>query len=115
MREQSDKIIAAVRATSHGPAGLRAARPQSLWRTCWRRFCRHRLALSGVTVLLVLTLGTLVGPLWDHPHINDIGFAASLPRPSLTPPLGAEDLGQGLFARIRPGGRGSLGGGLVGM
>ena len=88
MREQSDKIIAAVRAPSHGPAVLRAARPQSLWRTCWRRFCRHRLALAGMTVLLVLTLGTLVGPLMYHRHINDIDFAVSLQGPSLTPPWG---------------------------
>src|SRR6266568_2597619 len=88
MREQSDKIIAAVRAPSHGPAVLRAARPQSLWRTCWRRFCRHRLALAGMTILLVLTLGTLVGPLMYHRHINDIDFAVSLQGPSLTPPWG---------------------------
>ena len=115
MREQSDKIISAVRATSHGPAVLTAARPQSLWRTCWRRFCRHRLALSGMTVLLVLTLGTLVGPLMYHRHINDIDFAVSLQGPSLAHPLGTDDLGQDLLARILYGGRVSMAVGLMAM
>ena len=35
----------------------KVARPQSLWRNVWRRFCRHRLALLGLLVLLALTVG----------------------------------------------------------
>jgi len=88
MREQSDKAMTAVTVTPYGAIGLAAARPQSLWRTFWHRFCRHRLALLGMTVLMVLTLGTLLGPLVYHHRINDIDFAVSLQGPSLAHPLG---------------------------
>src|SRR5712691_7108283 len=77
MRAQSDKAMTAVRATP-GATGLTAASPQSLWRDFWRRFCRHRLALVGMAVLMVLTLSTLLGPLVYHHRINDIDFAVFL-------------------------------------
>ncbi len=38
-----------------------AARP-SLWREATRRFRRHRLAMVGFTVLLVMVAGVLAGP-----------------------------------------------------
>ena len=48
--------------TEISPAGARA-RPTlpsyGLWYAVWRRFLQHRLALGGMMVLLVLTLGTL--------------------------------------------------------
>jgi peptide/nickel transport system permease protein len=115
MREQSDKAMAAVRAAPPSPAALTTARPQSLWWNYWYRFRRHRLALIGMTVLLGLTLGTLLGPLVYHHRINDIDFAVSLQGPSLAHPLGTDDLGQDLLARILYGGRVSMAVGLVSM
>ena len=112
MREQSET---AVKAAPSGATGLAAARPQSLWRTFWHRFCRHRLALLGMTVLMVLTLSTLLGPLVYHHRINDIDFAVSLQGPSLAHPLGTDDLGQDLLARILYGGRVSMAVGLVAL
>jgi peptide/nickel transport system permease protein len=94
---------------------LTTARSQSLWRNFWRRFCRHRLALGGLTVLIALTLGTLLGPLVYHHRINDIDFAVSLQGPSLAHPLGTDDLGQDLLARVLYGGRVSLAVGLTSM
>src|SRR4029450_5712050 len=115
MREQSDKAMTAVTGAPSGAIGLAAARPQSLWRSFWRRFCRHRLALLGMTVLIVLTLSTLLGPLVYQHRINDIDFAVSLQGPSLAHPLGTDDLGQDLLARILYGGRVSIAVGLVAM
>src|SRR5215475_12023358 len=115
MREQSDKAMTAVQAAPYGATGRAAARPQSLWRNFWRRFYRHRLALVGMTVLLVLTLSTLLGPLVYHHRINDIDFAVALQGPSLAHPLGTDDLGQDLLARILYGGRVSMAVGLVAM
>src|SRR6516165_2423637 len=115
MREQSDKTMSAVRAAPSGVTRLAAVRSQSLWRNFWRRFCRHRLALVGMTALLVLTLSTLLGPLVYHQRINDIDFAVSLQGPSLAHPLGTDDLGQDLLARILYGGRVSMAVGLVAM
>jgi len=115
MREQSDRAMTAVRAASSGAAGLAAVRPQSLWRNFWRRFCRHRLAFLGLTALVVVTLSTLLGPLVYHQRINDIDFAVALQGPSLAHPLGTDDLGQDLLARILYGGRVSMAVGLVAM
>src|SRR5207249_8261809 len=115
MREQSDKAMTAVSAAPSGATGLAAASPQSLWRHFWRRFCRHRLALLGMAILMVLTLSTLLGPLVYHQRINDIDFAVSLQVPSLAHPLGTDDLGQDLLARMIYGGRISLAVGIAAM
>src|SRR5437879_13405386 len=104
MRAQSDKTMTAVRAASYGVTGLAATRPQSLWRNFWRRFCRHRLALVGMTILTVLTLSTLLGPVVYHHRINDIEFAVSLQGTSLAHPLVKVELGQAMIARIFYGG-----------
>ena len=71
----------------------------------WRRFRRHVLAVSGAIVLLILVLGVLVGPYLWPVAINDIDFAAKLQGPSLAHPLGTDDLGQDLLARMMYGGR----------
>jgi peptide/nickel transport system permease protein len=81
----------------------------------WRRFRRHVLAVIGAAVLLILVLGVLVGPLVWPVAINDIDFAAKLEGPSLAHPLGTDDLGQDLLARMMYGGRISLAVGFAAM
>ena len=81
----------------------------------WRRFRRHVLAVSGAIVLLILVLGVLVGPYLWPVAINDIDFAAKLQGPSLAHPLGTDDLGQDLLARMMYGGRISLAVGFAAM
>jgi len=66
-------------------------------------------------VLLVLTLGTLFGPMVYQRKINDIDFTASLQGPGLAHPLGTDDMGQDLLARILYGGRVSIAVGLTSM
>lgn len=115
MREQSAKVLHEAVAAPQGPTIWAAATPHSPWREVWQRFCRHRLALVGMTVLIVLMLSTLLGP-WVYPRrINDIDFAVSLQGPSLAHPLGTDDLGQDLLARILYGGRVSMAVGLAAM
>ena len=115
MREPSAKVMHEVVTASQDPSVLAAARPHSLWREVWRRFGRHRLAFVGMHVLIVLLLATLIGP-WVYPRrINDIDFAVSLQGPSLAHPLGTDDLGQDLLARILYGGRVSMAVGLTAM
>jgi peptide/nickel transport system permease protein len=89
------------------------ATPKSLWYTVWQRFRRHRLALFGMIVLIALTLSTLLGPLVYQKAIDDIDFSATLEGPSLAHPLGTDDLGQDLLARILYGGRVSIAVGLT--
>lgn len=92
--------------------GLRG-RPRSLWSDAWRQFRRHRLAMAGTAVIGLLVLLTLVGPLVWRVPIDRIDFAASKAAPSAAHPLGTNDLGQDLLARIIWGGRISLAVGLA--
>jgi peptide/nickel transport system permease protein len=84
-------------------------------RETWRRFRRHRLAVLGLAVLVLMTLAVLLGPLvWPVP-INDIDFTAQLTGPSWVHPLGTDDLGQDVLSRMLYGGRISLAVGLAAM
>ncbi|WP_377845087.1 ABC transporter permease [Bosea sp. UC22_33] len=89
--------------------------PVSPGRETWRRFRRHRLAMASAVVLAMLVLGVIVGP-WLWPvAINDIDFSAQLQGPSWSHPLGTDDLGQDILARMMYGGRISLAVGLAAM
>ena len=81
----------------------------------WRRFSRHRMALISLFVLLTMVLLVIFGPLLWKVAINDIDFTARLKPPSYAHPLGTDDLGQDLLARILYGGRISLAVGLAAM
>ncbi|MCX7931768.1 MAG: ABC transporter permease [Rhodovarius sp.] len=103
-----------VSATASGRAG--AARPRiGPWREAWRRFRKHRLAVVSAAILAVLILAVLIGPfLWRVP-IDEIDFSARLQGPSWAHPLGTDDLGQDLLARILYGGQISLAVGFAAM
>ena len=88
---------------------------QTPWAEAWRRFRRHRLAVAGAVILALLMLLVLFGPLVWQVQINEIDFAARLKGPSWRHPLGTDDLGQDLFARMLYGGRISLAVGLAAM
>jgi peptide/nickel transport system permease protein len=102
-------------ATAVAAPQQRKARSISPALETWRRFRRHVLAVSGAAVLLVMVLGVLVGPYIWPVAINDIDFAAKLQGPSLAHPLGTDDLGQDLLARMMYGGRISLAVGFAAM
>jgi peptide/nickel transport system permease protein len=94
---------------------LDAYPPRTLWSDVWRRYCRHRLAMVGTVVMLLLGIATFVGPIVYPVPIDDIDFAVKLTGPSLAHPFGTDDLGQDLLARILYGGRISMAVGLVAM
>jgi len=81
----------------------------------WRRFRRHRLAVASSVVLTLMILAIAFGPFLWPVAINEIDFSASLQGPSLAHPLGTDDLGQDLLARMIYGGRISLAVGLAAM
>ena len=102
------------------PASVTASpavpRPQvSLAREAWRRFGRHKMALLSLILLLTMVLLVILGPMVWKVAINDIDFTARLKPPSYAHPLGTDDLGQDLLARILYGGRISLAVGLAAM
>jgi peptide/nickel transport system permease protein len=89
--------------------------PISLWAETWRRFRRHRLAIFGATVLALMVTAVVVGPFVYRVPINEIDFKAKLRGPSWAHPLGTDDLGQDVLARMLYGGRISLAVGVAAM
>src|SRR5262245_27997735 len=99
---------AEVEAAGSRPAAVSLARADaplprrrvSLGLEAWRRFRRHRLALVSIGVLAAIILAVTLGPLLWHVPINDIDFTARLQGPSWQHPMGTDDLGQDLLARV---------------
>ena len=97
------------------PASVSASAPSSLGSEAWKRFKRHKLAFAGAVLLLLIIVAVVVGPfLWKLP-INEIDFKAKLQSPSWAHPLGTDDLGQDLLARMLYGGRISVAVGFAAM
>ena len=71
--------------------------------------------MASSVVLLLIVLAIALGPLLWRVPINEIDFAAKLEGPSWTHPLGTDDLGQDVLARLLYGGRVSLAVGLCAM
>ena len=87
----------------------------SPWAEAWRRFKRHRLAYWSLWVLGLLVLAVLIGPMFYKVGINDVDFQARLAGPSWKHPMGTDDLGRDILARMLYGGRISLAVGLAAM
>ena len=109
---------ASLTADAPATAGTAAAAKRqnfSPWQEAWRRFRRHKMALFSAIALAVILFAVLVGPfIWRVP-INEIDFAAKLQGPSWNHPLGTDDLGQDLLARLIYGGRISIAVGVAAM
>ena len=98
-------------------AGTAAAkRPaDTLTAEVWRRFRRHRLAIFGAAMLAIIVFAVAIGPLIYRVPINEIDFKAKLKTPSWAHPMGTDDLGQDILARMLYGGRISLAVGVAAM
>ncbi len=109
--------LASPTAESVGVAGAARVQPRQVTprMEAWRRFRRHRLAMASAVLLVIMILAVALGPLLWPVAINDIDFSAQLQGPSWAHPLGTDDLGQDLLARMLYGGRISLSVGLAAM
>ncbi len=87
----------------------------SPWAETWRRFKRHRLAYWSLWLLALLVLAVLLGPLFYKVGINEVDFKARLATPGGSHPMGTDDLGRDIMARMLYGGRISLAVGLAAM
>jgi peptide/nickel transport system permease protein len=82
--------------------------PRSLWSDAWYTFTRDRLAMAGLFILIFLVLSVLFGPyIWGDKG-TDIDFTLSLNGPSFEHPMGTDDEGRDLLARVLNGGRISI-------
>jgi peptide/nickel transport system permease protein len=87
----------------------------SPWREAWRRFKRHRLAYWSLWILGAMVAAVVFGPMFYKVGINDIDFSAGMSGPSWKHPMGTDDLGRDILARVLYGGRISLAVGLSAM
>ncbi len=81
----------------------------------WRRFLRHRMAVSGLMLVVILGLVSALVP-WLSPYDRDKPHLDSQLRPpSAGHLLGTDDLGRDLLTRILYGGRISMTIGVLAM
>lgn len=81
----------------------------------WRHFKRHRLALTGSTVLLVLLAAVIFIPLVTNYDPGKTSILDKYLEPSLAHPMGTDGLGRDVLMQVMDGGRISLLIGLVAM
>lgn len=96
-------------------------KPRSHWRDVWVQFKTHGGALGGMFVFLALIAFVAVGPfVWtvDPTYVNPDAAKMIMTRnkpPSLEWPLGTDQLGRDMLARMMAGGQVSIAVGLVAM
>jgi oligopeptide transport system permease protein len=101
-----------------------AVRGTSLWRDAWRRLLKNKLAVFGLVVVALITLASITGPAIikaasgitpDYIPSNDVKLIKSFPpftgsdgQFSWSHPMGTDNAGRDLFARVLQGGQISL-------
>ena len=100
---------------------LTLEKPRSQWADVWSQFKTHKGALVGLLVFALLILFVSIGPfIWtkDPTFINPDAATMIKTRnkpPSLEFPLGTDQLGRDMLARMMKGGQVSIAVGLVAM
>lgn len=95
--------------------GGKQRKQRSLWGDAWSQFRRNKLAIFGLVLLLSIVIAVLVGP-WLYPvDPKAIDILASSQPPSAAHPMGTDDLGRDMLARVLYGGRISLAVGFTAM
>jgi oligopeptide transport system permease protein len=87
----------------------------SLWKDAWQRLLKNKLAVFGLIVVAIMTVAVIIGPpiiylttgLTPDYIPSDSSLIKSFP-PSLQHPMGTDEAGRDLLARVLQGGRISL-------
>jgi peptide/nickel transport system permease protein len=74
----------------------------------WHWLRRHRLAMAGSTMILLLFLFSFVGPLMYHTDQVHTNMLEAHLAPSWQHPLGTDDVGYDVLGRLMAGGQSSL-------
>lgn len=85
------------------------------WWDVWDQFKTHKGALAGAVVFLLIVIGVVFGPCIWRVSPTYIDFTAINQGPTWTHPLGSDQLGRDLLARMMTGGRISIAVGLTAM
>lgn len=87
----------------------------SLWKDAWKRLLKNKLAVFGLIVMVIMVIAVSIGPAiirWTTGLTADFippdgSLIKSFP-PSMQHPMGTDDQGRDLLARVLQGGRISL-------
>jgi peptide/nickel transport system permease protein len=79
----------------------------------WQKFRRHRLALTGMFVLALLTVVSVIGPFFLEFSPTETDLLSIKAPPDSTHPLGTDSAGRDVLARLLSAGRVSLAVGVV--
>jgi peptide/nickel transport system permease protein len=83
--------------------------PLSLWQLTWRRFRRHKMALIGTIILILLLFYAFGGSFFlTEKYANHNDTTISLHSPSFAHPFGTDAIGRDILARTIYGGQISL-------
>jgi len=92
----------------------------SLWGDAWKRLLKNKLAVFGLVVLAVMALLVTIGPPiftaitgLTADYIPDDGALLKSFPPSLQHPMGTDEAGRDIFARVLQGGRISIAVGII--
>ena len=91
------------------------AQHRSLARDVWRQFWRHKGALGGAAVFALIAIAVLFGSVIHGVDPQYLDYRAKNQGMSLAHPLGTDNLGRDMFARVLAGGRLSLTVGVAAM
>jgi peptide/nickel transport system permease protein len=117
MAEVTDTARAAGALRQRGTlaGGAKVRKPRTLWSDAWRQFRKHKMALTGVAILTIIILACIFGPFIYTKNPQALDILNSSKTPALTAPMGYDDLGHDMLARVFSGGRKSLLVGLMAM
>ena len=91
------------------------APPRSQWRDIWDQFKSHKGALLGGIVFLLIVVSVFLGPLlWPY-DATFIDIRSRNQGPSWAHPLGTDQLGRDMLARMMAGGQTSVSVGITAM
>jgi len=79
-----------------------------MFRIVWHRFSRNRLAVAGLIIILILASSAIFAPLISPYEPTKIDVYNVLSPPSISHPLGTDELGRDLLSRMIWGSRASL-------
>jgi len=89
--------------------------PRSQWRDIWDQFKTHKGALLGGIVFFLIVLTVFIGPwLWPY-DATFIDIRSRNQGPSWSHPLGTDQLGRDMLARMMRGGQTSVSVGITAM
>ncbi|MGB8623855.1 MAG: ABC transporter permease [Paracoccaceae bacterium] len=89
--------------------------PRNQWLDVWDQFRTHKGALLGAIVFVAIVLGVTLGPFLWHLDPGYIDIRARNSGMSLAHPLGTDQLGRDMLARMMAGGQVSVAVGITAM